>query len=223
MALHCRFLEDVEVLRIMKKEELDWQSKPVGDAARNQRIAQFQREKAAKQALAQLRERKKLALKRGLEDTEEIDRECILALILCCAINAASQLRMVQQELEMLESVEKMKATGTFQKRWDEEHKLPPNPRRPVTILPTPSAQRMALHERVFQPGYSLPTMTSEEALRLELSQGNAIAKSGPKHESDEEDSDRDQDNDDKLKKARDWDDWKDENPRGSGNTIGQG
>ena len=73
---------------------------------------------------------------------------------------------MVQTELEMLEYITKMKTDGSFQKRWDQEHR-PPNvssmlctkctsplqqpPQKPITILSAPSAQRMKIQQDVFK------------------------------------------------------------------------
>eukprot|EP00741_Cyanophora_paradoxa_P019356 tig00021127_g18684.t1 len=54
------------------------------------------------------------------------------------------------------------------------------------------------------------------------LLRGGRVLSGGtePKKAEEEEDSDREEVSDRKTLKARNWDDWKDENPRGAGNTI---
>lgn len=93
----------------------------------------------------------------------------------------------------------------------------------------TTERERMAA--QVFQPGFRLPTMSIEEAGLKEMEimnkwQENTVkmmeeANSawykenkilGPNQEDEDDDDDAAQD------KARAWDDWKDDNPRGAGN-----
>ncbi|KAJ6387569.1 hypothetical protein OIU78_017317 [Salix suchowensis] len=54
------------------------------------------------------------------------------------------------------------------------------------------TSERERMRAQVFQPGHRLPTMSIEEA--------------------------SEDDNDDDVQKARAWDDWKDDHPRGAGN-----
>ena len=62
-----------------------------------------------------------------------------------------------------------------------------------------------------------MATITPEEAFEAEVKAGRMVKGGGndKKAESDDED----EDDDDKLKKARAWDDFKDDHPYGSGNT----
>ena len=41
-------------------------------------------------------------------------------------------------------------------------------------------------------------------------------------HQKEDEDSDNEEVSDKKTYKARDWDDWKDDHPKGSGNRMGK-
>lgn len=113
------------------------------------------------------------------------------------------------------------------------EHKHQPLIFGPVSLLggnPTSERERMAA--QVFQPSYRLPTMSIEEAGLREMEMMNEFqernaklmqeansawykdnAKSRPGQEEDEDDDD-----DAAQEKARAWDDWKDDNPRGAGN-----
>lgn len=113
------------------------------------------------------------------------------------------------------------------------EHKHQPLIFGPASLLggnPTSERERMAA--QVFQPSYRLPTMSIEEAGLREMEMMNEFqernaklmqeansawykdnAKSRPGQEEDEDDDD-----DAAQEKARAWDDWKDDNPRGAGN-----
>jgi immunoglobulin-binding protein 1 len=93
-------------------------------------------------------------------------------------------------------------------------------PLRPFTLLDT----RQRLQEGVFRPDHSLPTMTIDEYLAEERRRGGMIegggAASGIRPEPDEDNLEK---ADQETLKARAWDDFKDENPRGAGNTINRG
>ncbi|KAL7191428.1 hypothetical protein ACSBR2_023496 [Camellia fascicularis] len=112
------------------------------------------------------------------------------------------------------------------------EHKHQPMIFGPASLVggnPTSERERMAV--QVFQPSYRLPTMSIEEAGLKEMEIMNKFQernaklmeeansswykdnrKLRPGEEEDEDDDDAAQD------KARAWDDWKDDNPRGAGN-----
>ncbi|XP_068330396.1 PP2A regulatory subunit TAP46 [Pyrus communis] len=112
------------------------------------------------------------------------------------------------------------------------EHKHQPLIFGPASLIggnPTSERERMAA--QVFQPSHRMPTMSIEEAGLKEMEIMNTWQernvklmeeansawykepmKPGPPPEGEEEDDDAAQD------KARAWDDWKDDNPRGAGN-----
>lgn len=81
---------------------------------------------------------------------------------------------------------------------------------------------RVDLQAQVFQPGFNRATVTPEEAYEAEVKAGRMLTGGGkasePKDDKDE-DEDEDIDNEDKLRKARYWDNFKDDNPFGSGNS----
>lgn len=93
-------------------------------------------------------------------------------------------------------------------------------PLRPFTLLDT----RQRLQQGVFRPDHNLPTMTIDEYLEEEHRRGGIIEgggeQSGIKPQVDEDDMDI---ADKETIKARAWDDFKDENPRGAGNTMNMG
>ncbi|KNA22341.1 hypothetical protein SOVF_034960 [Spinacia oleracea] len=114
------------------------------------------------------------------------------------------------------------------------EHKHQPLLFGPASLVGrnlTTERERMAA--QVFQPGHRLPTMSIEEAGETEMNMMNEWQentkkyieeatsswyrdpiKPGPPKEDEEEDDD-----DDAVDRARAFDDWKDDNPRGAGNS----
>jgi hypothetical protein len=84
---------------------------------------------------------------------------------------------------------------------------------QPFTI----TSNRQQLKQKVFGTGQVLPSMTVEEYLDYELQNGKMASEDNSrKKESDDEDYN----SEDELEK-RLWDDWKDDNPKGSGNLGG--
>ncbi|POS88269.1 hypothetical protein EPUL_000608, partial [Erysiphe pulchra] len=90
-------------------------------------------------------------------------------------------------------------------------------PLRPFTLLDN----RQSLKKGVFRPGHNLPTMTIDEYLEQERARGGIIEGGGPASEiravPDEDDF---RIADEETMKAREWDEFKESNHRGSGNTL---
>lgn len=90
---------------------------------------------------------------------------------------------------------------------------------RPFTI--TSRAQMTA---GVFRPGHNLPTMTLDDYIEAEMKRGGIINGGGnenkPKEEQDEDDWDEER-QDLELKKKREFEQFKDDNPKGWGNKGG--
>ncbi|VFQ72654.1 unnamed protein product [Cuscuta campestris] len=112
------------------------------------------------------------------------------------------------------------------------EHKHQPLIFGPASLVgrnPTTARERMAA--QVFQPHYRMPTMSIEEAglkemeimnkwqeknvKLMEEASSSWYKENRPSKPSEEDD---DEDEDAAEEKARAWDDWKDDNPRGAGN-----
>ena len=93
-------------------------------------------------------------------------------------------------------------------------------PLRPFTILDS----RQRLRDGVFRPDHNLPTMTIDEYLEEEKRRGGIIEGGGPQSgirpEPNEDDMDK---ADEETMKARAWDEFTEDNPRGSGNTLNRG
>lgn len=90
-------------------------------------------------------------------------------------------------------------------------------PLQPFTL----TDRRTELQRGVFRPGHNLPTMSIDEYLEEERRRGGIIeGGEQPQKEIDEDDMDR---TDQETMKARAWDEFKEANPRGSGNTLNRG
>lgn len=93
-------------------------------------------------------------------------------------------------------------------------------PLQPFTLLHS----RQRLRDGVFRPGHNLPTMSIDEYLAEERKRGGIIDGGGeadpPGREVDEDDI---QAADAATMKAREWDEFVEANPKGSGNTLNRG
>lgn len=93
-------------------------------------------------------------------------------------------------------------------------------PLRPFTL----TSKRQEVANGVFRPDHSLPTMSIDEYLEEERRRGGIIEGGGPqsgmKPEVDEDDYAL---ADAETMKAREWDEFVEANPKGSGNTINRG
>jgi len=93
-------------------------------------------------------------------------------------------------------------------------------PLRPFTL----TGKRQELRDGVFKPDHSLPTMSIDEYLEEERRRGGMIDGGGPQSQVtpqvDEDDMDA---ADRETMKAREWDEFVEANPKGSGNTLNRG
>ncbi|CAL9133895.1 unnamed protein product [Musa textilis] len=105
------------------------------------------------------------------------------------------------------------------------EHKHQPLIFGPASLVGgrlTSERERMAA--QVFQPGYRLPTMSIEEAGLREMEmmkkwqEWNAKLMEEANSSWHKEGTTSTEDEDTEVEKARAWDDWKDDHPRGAGN-----
>jgi immunoglobulin-binding protein 1 len=92
-------------------------------------------------------------------------------------------------------------------------------PMRPFTLLDS----RQSLKKDVFRER-NLPTMTIDEYLEEEKRRGGMIEGGGPQSEMQPEPNEDDFNAaDEETMKQRAWDEYVEENPKGSGNTINRG
>ena len=93
-------------------------------------------------------------------------------------------------------------------------------PMRPFTLLDS----RQTLKKGVFRPDHSLPTMTIDEYLEEEKRRGGMIEGGGPQSEIQPEPNEDDLvAADAETMKQREWDEYVEANPKGSGNTLNRG
>ena len=210
-------------------------------ARRETKIARFNQEKELKQKLEHL-SKNPLAL----QNDDSALRELRLAEIALHTHQTFYSLDLIAQELKMLAlapppsepaSAERdvRQPNGQSQDGYSDRldpslQQLPRNgkagpilnkdgrPLQPFTLLDS----RQRLRNGVFRPSHNLPTMTIDEYLEEEKRRGGIINGGGesPAKEIDEDDLEA---ADRETMKAREWDDFKEDNPKGAGNTLNRG
>ncbi|KAH8602111.1 TAP42-like protein [Bisporella sp. PMI_857] len=214
------------------------------NARRNTKIANFKLEKDLKKKLEFLEQDPAY-----LQNDDDAVRQLQLTNIALCTHNTFQSLESLNRELEVLamappnpgstpaaleydyrERVGLTNADGYSDRldnisRISAAHKGPildsgGKPLRPFTLLDS----RQTLKDGVFRPGHNLPTMTIDEYLEEERARGGIIegggAASGLSPEPDEDNYDK---ADAETYKAREWDEFVEANPKGSGNTLNRG
>ncbi|KAI1124413.1 TAP42-like family protein [Nemania abortiva] len=218
------------------------------NARRNAKIANFKVEKELKQKLEYMR-----SSPRYLEDggDEEAVRELYLANIALSVHTAFQGFEGINREMEVIaqapvapaptsqhaavqgdERRRKVLADNDdYSERLDAPLRLQAGfkgpllskdgkPLRPFTLV----GNRQELQRGVFRPGHNLPTMSIDEYLEEERRRGGIIEgggeASGRQPEPDEDNIEK---ADEETMKAREWDEFKEANPRGSGNTLNRG
>ncbi|KKA21485.1 TOR signaling pathway regulator (TapA) [Rasamsonia emersonii CBS 393.64] len=223
--LHERYLENPSAFTLASMNDA---------AARRQvKVARFREEKE---------------LKQKLENDDDTTRQLYLAEINLYTHQTFQALDLISQELSMLSQMRNAppqpENTGQDDPRKQDNRdktgyserldppvsqllkggKLGPllskdgKPLQPFTL----TDRRTQLREGVFRPGHNLPTMTIEEYLEEERKRGGII-QGGNQNEVREIDEDDMEKADEETMKARAWDEFKEENPRGSGNTLNRG
>lgn len=207
------------------------------DAAtkRDAKIANFKAEKQLREKLETLRRNPKY-LENGDED---IVREVHLASIEFAVHNTFGAIDSMNRELPMIAAApaplpSKDSSSQSQADKEDTTWRLdqPLNrlgqggpllskqgkPLQPFTLV----GNRSDLRKGVFRPGHNLPTMSIDEYLEEEKRRGNFLegGTDPQKPEVDEDDMDA---VDRETYKAREWDEYTDNNPKGSGNTLNMG
>ncbi|RDL30339.1 uncharacterized protein BP5553_10217 [Venustampulla echinocandica] len=214
------------------------------NARRNAKIANFKQEKELKKKIEFLEQNPAY-----LQNDDDAVRELHLANITLCTHNTFQQLESMNRELEVLamapptppagpENLEQdyrermgLRGTEDYSDRLDRRDMLSSSntgpilsqggkPLRPFTLLDN----RQSLKDGVFRSGHNLPTMTIDEYLEEERARGGIIEGGGEASgRSPEPDEDNYEKADAETVKARAWDEYVEENPKGSGNTLNRG
>ncbi|KAK3068998.1 Type 2A phosphatase-associated protein 42 [Teratosphaeriaceae sp. CCFEE 6253] len=212
-------------------------------ARRDAKILRFKAEKALKQKLEYMRRTPSV-----MENDETAARELLLTEVAYCTHQTFQQLEGVGQELHILSLAppspppdSEQRAPDNRQRNgradtYDERLDAPGShlsaglrgplldksgkPLRPFTL----TSKRAEFANGVFRPDHSLPTMSIDEYLEEERKRGGMIEGGGPQSgvgpqvdEDDLEAADRE------TMKAREWDEYVEANPKGSGNTLNRG
>ncbi|EHK22164.1 uncharacterized protein TRIVIDRAFT_179542 [Trichoderma virens Gv29-8] len=204
-------------------------------AKREGKIANFKAEKALREKLETLK-RNPRYLEHG---DEELVRKVHLTSIQFAVHNTFQALDSLNRELPLLRSAPSPtaapKASGNDPTDTSFRLDQPLSQLRPGTGGPLLSTKgkplqpftlvgsRADLAKGVFRPGHNLPTMSIDEYLEEERRRGGIIEGGGtepPKQEVDEDDMEA---VDRETYKARKWDDFTDDNRKGSGNTLNMG
>lgn len=221
-------------------------------ARRNAKIANFKAEQSLKQKLAYLRRNPgygDLDATDGSEGDEEIVRQVRLADVALSTHLSFQALESLNREVEILaqapvplipqattvEDDERRRRDSLRQDGYSDRLDRPfkrlqsfngpllskeGKPLQPFTILPN----RQDLTKQVFRPGHNLPTMSIDEYLEEEKRRGGIIEGGGEASwHRPEPDEDNYEKADAETMKAREWDEYKEANAKGSGNTLNRG
>jgi immunoglobulin-binding protein 1 len=212
-------------------------------ARRERKISRFREEKELKQKLEYLQRNPT-----ALQNDDDMYRRLQLARIAYATHQTFQSLESIAQELHILSMAPPSVPSGQSRQAVDERERggradgfserldgpgshlsagmtgpilsADGRPLRPFTLLDN----RQRLQQGVFRPDHSLPTMTIDEYLEEERRRGGMIegggAQSGMRPEPDEDDIDK---ADEETMKARAWDEYTENNPKGSGNTLNRG
>ena len=132
-------------------------------------------------------------------------------------IQCAKDLRFVEEEMQIL-------ATDPEARKTQEKSAGPVQ--KPWSVKLDKSNIRTLMSSQVFRPDIAMPTMSLEEFAQLEIADlmANSAGKDSTNQQTDDECDDfymEQRIHEAKANaKARAWDDWKDDNPRGSGNKM---
>lgn len=149
-----------------------------------------------------------------------IERERWICIIRLRAIESIGELEILQDEIKLLQnrlsSDQNCSDTGEKLKSSFTSPENTSKVLQPFILV----KDRQQVKQKVFKPGHSLPTMTIDEYLELERAKGGILPPSEKTLPSDyHKDIDKDEVIDLQTKKDRLFDTFKDENPRGWGNT----
>ncbi|KAJ3171820.1 hypothetical protein HK101_011225 [Irineochytrium annulatum] len=196
---------------------------------RGAKIARYKREKAMRTQLEELRAR----MPKDADDEsvdEELLREALLTTLQLSIQKAMEEMRSAMDEVALLEAHRAKGATGVNVE--DIENRLDRlDVSKPTALLskdgkplqPFIITSRKDLLSQVFRPGHNLPTMSIDQFLENEIARGNFLQGGTERPEKPEADDNDEAAVDAATMKARDFDNFRDENPRGWGNRMNKG
>lgn len=217
--------------------------------SREDKIEQFKRKRQLQEESEQLESLMARRRRLGISndemmdgyDEESLERTLELSILSVDMLDALDEWKQALRELPMLAMQLKMTSTNPKDKPYREDSSKPSIERPPLKLTHITQdslsgklqIRKEELRSNVFRPGWNQPTMSLEDLAekeirdarqRQETEKVSQINKHIPKRYNDlvqeglEDDADL---VDASAKLDREWDDWKAENPRGSGNKMG--
>lgn len=237
---------DAKLLEQYQDAPTTFSTASTSDAAarRDTKIRRFKEEKAMKQKLEYMRRNPT-----ALQNDDSAYRELQLTEIAYCTHQTFQSLESIAQELHILSMAppspppdaarpptDVRERNGRYTDGYSERLDAPLShlsagmrgplldgqgkPLRPFTL----TSARQDLQKGVFRPDHSLPTMSIDEYLEEERRRGGMIDGGGPQSEVRPQVDEDDMEAADRATmKARDWDEYVEANPKGSGNTLNRG
>ncbi|KAH3666698.1 hypothetical protein WICMUC_005515 [Wickerhamomyces mucosus] len=211
---------------------------------RDEKISNYKLEKSLNLKLIQLSK-----LEDNENDYQNTDEEFIRSLyfdqLKLFTLNSFNNIRLITQELELLSNIPEPKIIPLSNDSresssinnssdptnfTDKLEIIPQNQpllsKQGKILKPFTLLKRKDLQSKVFGTGQYLPTMTVEDYLEQELANGGMVSNSNQgedqKESSDDEEDDYEK-NDRETYKKREWDEFTDNNRKGSGNTMNLG
>ncbi|KAK9917919.1 hypothetical protein WJX75_009572 [Coccomyxa subellipsoidea] len=193
---------------------------------RTQKIAHIRLEKAAKAKLDALRMQdlrskrlRELEAEEGSGSAdEEFERDVWLTQIHLRTLKAANLLGSLKQEIELLNHAASLPEDLRVRPAQAPPAELMEKLRSAAAALSMGSAQQM--RASVFRPSHNLPTVTLAEQADREIAAAQRAAEAQARAEAQRARAEaEDKDTEVETLRQRAWDDWKDDNPRGAGNS----
>ncbi|UKJ87671.2 hypothetical protein MACJ_000109 [Theileria orientalis] len=233
-----QFMNMLSRLKILRREELDiWEEKKPKNTShdtRDLRVNQASFERDLKKSVSQVFSSSESVEQflqfnnRDKSTNEEVYRNTILDILKLFSIQSINHLNAIKMEIPFLElrernkiafSKDKVKTSAPTTKPWflhiDNNSKL------------DPSVVQSLYKKMVFLPGHNLPTISLDECARIEMEmdvktigcKGAGVKRKDSaellEDKLDEQESEKSSVCTDD---AREWDDWKDDHPKGQGN-----
>ncbi len=204
---------------------------------RMSKVERFKRDRAIAQELEQLEQQgaATAAAERDAEESsvdEEVWRQLWLLQVEGSALRALEQRGMLRQEMQLLRHALERQAgsagAGSSQAQRQAAAQEREVQQRMVQQLQgiagqLESRQREALRQAVFRPSHMLPTLTVEQQGMIELAEAQERQRrqdeAAAAQQAAQEQQGSDEEEDQELARQRAWDDFKDDNPRGAGNS----
>ncbi|EGC44583.1 TapA protein [Histoplasma capsulatum var. duboisii H88] len=240
-------LEDKKLYERYTENPRSFSLCPLNDAVarRNIKISRYRDEKELKQQLEYLSQSQG-----SFQADEDLTRQLYLTEIKLYTHQTFQALDMLSQELSMLASTQAAAPSTDSGYNHDNRQRDSDNPpgfsdrldigfaqntrggrvgpllsKTGVPLQPfVLTSKRTELRNGVFRPGHNLPTMSIDEYLEEERKRGGIIEGGGEQSDQPKEIDEDDLEKADKeTMKARAWDEFTEDNPRGSGNTLNRG